>query len=164
MIKVFQSITKGNVFLFSIYVALLSYIPLILLEGGLQLFPSIYAEVEKVFSDISDNLDFSIVGILEVTVVVPILETVLFQVLCISTLSRIYKNVHFCSLLSGGIFGLSHPYHIVYTLATMTIGGIYGYAYFIARKERTSGYAFWGICISHALSNLVSLIVYANTP
>lgn len=151
-------LSRKNVICYALSVALITYIPLFCLGGLAMLLAYFDPRVGDLLADTTDSFDSG--RMVAVIVLVPILETFLFQMLCIKGLSLISRNIHFCAMGSGLLFGLSHPYGLVYILAMLLVGVVYGYAYYIAREERSLAYAFWGICISHSLSNLLSVVGY----
>ncbi len=91
-------------------------------------------------------------------VIVPLLETLLFQLLPISLLR---KFTGFSSgtviIISSMLFGLQHCYSPMYILHGFLIGLVLAYSYIVYENRENSSY--WVVCSIHSLRNCFSLVI-----
>lgn len=90
-------------------------------------------------------------------VIVPIIETLLFQLAPISLLELVTKNKYVQVSVSSVLFGASHGFNVVYVIATLMIGAILAIGFIIVKNNKSRNFAFWPIVLSHSISNLIAL-------
>lgn len=102
-----------------------------------------------------------ILQILLTVFIVPIIETIIFQLLIIEAIRKIIKrpknNICLALLLSSTAFALNHTYSLSYFVITFLGGLTLAFAYYLARYRREN--AFLMAFLIHSLYNL-STIVY----
>nr|WP_315203108.1 CPBP family intramembrane glutamic endopeptidase [uncultured Flavobacterium sp.] len=92
-----------------------------------------------------------------VVIVVPFIETAIFQKIILDNSKPRIKNNILCVALSAVVFGLSHMTGLA-QIVLATFSGFYlGFFYTIARQKKYN--AFWLTCLMHALWNLIVYIV-----
>ena len=92
--------------------------------------------------------------------VVPFVETLVFQTLIISIICNIIKrpkySLYTSILISAMAFALNHSYNIYYILNTFLAGIILAFAYYISRYRKMS--ATLTIFIIHSIWNSISFL------
>lgn len=105
------------------------------------------------FSTESIVLDFLIV-----VIVVPLLETLLFQSLIIEIICKIIKrprkNMYFAVIASSLAFAFNHTYSLSYFIITLGAGIILALVYYIGRYRKEGPIIL--VFILHAMYNLLS--------
>lgn len=156
----FKQAVKYNFFIYTLIVTVATWVPRIFSGLITLLKPSWAVEMENAINGIHNQFDNWIVAVIALVIITPIIETLIFQVLAVKLLSYLSKNIHFCAITSGLVFGLVHFYHPLYILMMFGVGTIWGYAYCRAKEERSWGYAFWVVCVSHILLNGPAVLFY----
>jgi membrane protease YdiL (CAAX protease family) len=108
----------------------------------------------------SITIDFS--SFIFVIIIVPIIETLIFQWLIIYQTYESYNKENkkqLAVLLSSVVFGLSHSYGFYYFFVTIFAGFLLArsYCYFTERTNRLSAIIY--VTIIHSLSNLLVFIM-----
>lgn len=98
-----------------------------------------------------------------VTIVAPILETLIFQYGVIEILNHIsyFKGKNLViAIISAILFGVVHSYSVLYMFFGFIIGLLLAYSYILYKKKSFSAFwvVFWIHCIRNSISFLLSLI------
>lgn len=96
--------------------------------------------------------------VLEVVILAPLIETLIFQKWVYKLLSIIgwlNQNKFFIVLLSAAVFGLIHFYCLSYIVYNFFIGALLMFTYIIRIENRP----YWTVAILHSLMNLFSIII-----
>lgn len=145
-----------NFFVFSIVTVLLS--SFIVLPFGIFsdiFFPEWFLQVEEITENkISEHPTF-FSSFLVLCIIVPILETFLFQHITINLIELIIKNKYVLVIVSALLFGVSHYFNLIYFIIITSVGFIYAIAYIIGKKHRSKTFAFWSVTFAHAIHNLI---------
>ena len=145
-----------NFFVFSIVTVLLS--SFIVLPFGIFsdiFFPEWFLQVEEITENkISEHPTF-LSSFLVLCIIVPILETFLFQHITINLIELITKNKYVLVIVSALLFGFSHYFNVVYFITTTLIGFVYAAAYIIGKRHKSKTFAFWSVALAHAIQNLI---------
>jgi hypothetical protein len=100
-------------------------------------------------------------GFIEVAILVPLIETLIAQLLIYKLVMRInpIKNkMGYFFFLSSALFGISHFYSLSYILTTAMIGLILAFPFYYYHNNIKM--AFWTTAIVHALNNGISFAMY----
>lgn len=118
------------------------------------------------------STDSVILDLLIGVIVVPLIETLLFQSLIIEIICKIIKrprrNIYFAVIVSSLAFALNHTYSFSYVIITFFIGIIFALAYYLGRYRKESAIIL--VSIIHSMYNLLSslynmtTLVFANEP
>lgn len=100
---------------------------------------------------------YSVVFFLEKVVLVPFLETLVFQYALIRLLRYFSFNVVFILLVSSIAFGLNHFYSIGYAFTLFLIGLVYSGSYLYLEKHRSVGFAFLAVALAHSIDNMIAI-------
>lgn len=107
----------------------------------------------------------AIIQILVGVLVVPVYETVIFQVFLfwgLSYIPLIKDRDYLIILIASIIFGLIHSDGITYIVVTAIIGVLYNYAYWVYQnkneKVEVTISAFWIVFLIHSLHNSIAFI------
>lgn len=92
------------------------------------------------------------------TIWIPVFETLLFQVLPIEILNRIFNSPRLAIVVSAILFSLSHYYNWVYIVAVLPAGLLYA-SYYSYLKKAGITKAFLSVTAIHALSNLCAFMI-----
>jgi uncharacterized protein len=95
------------------------------------------------------------------SILVPVIETFLFQVIIINLVMKctFFKNIKLISILvSAFFFGLSHNYNLAYEINAFISGLILGYAYIFSKRRGDS--PFFITAFIHGLKNLIATFLY----
>lgn len=107
------------------------------------------------------TIDNKWVKIIFSLIIVPLIETLLFQSLIIEIVCKFIKrprhNLYVAIILSAFAFAFSHTYSISYVVFTFVGGLILAFAYYIGRYRREN--AFLLVVIIHALYNLWTILL-----
>lgn len=93
-------------------------------------------------------------------VVVPLLETLVFQYGLMRGLGRITSKPVWIILITSLCFGLSHYYSLVYVLNTTLVGVLHTSSYYYLRERHSECLAFATVFVAHGLHN--ALVVLLN--
>lgn len=98
-----------------------------------------------------------------VTIVAPILETLIFQYGVIEILNHIsyFKKKNLViGIISAILFGVVHSYSVLYMFFGFIIGLLLAYSYILYKRKSFSAFwvVFWIHCIRNSISFLLSLI------
>ena len=112
--------------------------------------------------DIATNsLINTIKSILTSGIIIPILETLLFQHLVFIILKKFILDEKSFAItyltISSLLFALSHYYSLFYIILTFFLGIILTYSYYISHYRKES--AFWTTAIIHGSYNTLLIIV-----
>lgn len=136
-----------NVFLIIVIPHLISLLPL--------------AENNSVPDEIKALQDSKISFFILSILIIPIVETLLYQTLIIRTTSYLLSKMKYESfsipiIISGLIFGISHFYNITYLINGIIVGIIFAFSYsiLIIRKRNP----VFLVALIHSLVNLVPFI------
>ncbi|WP_026895490.1 CPBP family intramembrane glutamic endopeptidase [Clostridiisalibacter paucivorans] len=100
-----------------------------------------------------------------VSIVAPIIETLIFQYGVIEILSSINyfkgKNI-IIVIVSALIFGISHSYSVLYIFFGFIIGLLLAYSYILYKKKDFSafGVVFWIHCIRNFISFMLRYVTF----
>ncbi len=135
------------------------------------IFPSLIVEFAFDFNPANDNpislVDNKLLTIFLITIAAPIIETLIFQIVCINAFILIFalilnknennRNILIISIvLSAIVFGFAHFYNWIYMAFMLILGIYFGYIYFYCYLKQVK--PFYPIAILHSLYNLT---VYA---
>lgn len=113
------------------------------------IFPNLNLESDK---------QLGILAFLSIAVIIPILETCLFQSFIIGYfVSKNLLNSLSASFLSSLLFSLAHFYSLEYMLKTFISGFLYGTLYLVAYKKIK--YPFFPVAIAHSIFNLIGFCI-----
>ncbi|MBW7914379.1 MAG: CPBP family intramembrane metalloprotease [Taibaiella sp.] len=134
-------------FLLSSYVALVFFIPilLVMLATGINTEGGPEVSTDKV---------------IELMVIAPILETLVYQYLIIRLFMYFAKSRKYypCAILISAIaFGLGHTYNPAYIFFAFFIGLVLAYMYYFYSKEPLK--AFWTVVLVHGIRNGISIVL-----
>jgi membrane protease YdiL (CAAX protease family) len=118
----------------------------------------IFAGHDIIFTEIPDYTEISIILVLQVTVLGPLIETLLCQKGIYFLLSQskwLRKHKFYIVLIGGVLFGLLHFFSLSYIIVTMIMGIFFMYAYVIKRHK--GGY--WIVVLLHAFVNGLALFL-----
>lgn len=100
-------------------------------------------------------------GMLFITcVIVPLVETLSLQHWLIKLLKRFLSSPLSISLLAGVIFGIFHPYSLMYVVSMFLVGTVYAAAYLYVAKRENTKIAFASLAVSHSISNGIAMLSY----
>ncbi len=106
---------------------------------------------------VADNV---VIDLLIAVIVVPLIETLLFQGLIIEIVCKIIKrprkNICIAVMASSLAFALNHTYSIGYFIITLLAGIILALAYYLGRNRKEGGIIL--VFIIHSIYNLSSSI------
>lgn len=88
--------------------------------------------------------------------VIPIFETLIFQVIIIELLIWLRTKPMVAIMVSALLFALAHYYNMYYVLAVFPSGILLSYYYYILRVREDVLFAFLLVALLHALLNLVA--------
>ena len=99
-----------------------------------------------------------VLDLLIAVIVVPLLETLLFQSLIIEIICKIIKrprkNIYIAVIVSSLAFALNHTYSLSYVIFAFFVGIIYALAYYLGRYRKEGGIIL--VFILHAMDNLAA--------
>lgn len=108
-----------------------------------------------------DDLKMSILGkMLLICIMVPVIETLVFQTIVISVMVKYTKSRWFAVLISAIFFGLAHSYSTAYMAKAFVTGLFYGLLYIVCKKH----YASFHLVAIHSLYNFMGLVIYEIIP
>ncbi len=120
----------------------------------------------------SFTTDSIVLDLLIAVIVVPIIETLLFQSLIIEVICKIImrprRNICIAVFASSLAFALNHTYSISYVIFAFFAGIIYALAYYLGRYRKEGAIIL--VFILHAMDNLSAslynmfIIILANEP
>lgn len=87
----------------------------------------------------------------------PLFETLIFQYFIIEIMFRLKARPLQAVFISALLFGLSHPYNLIYVLVTIVFGFVYS-LYYVLLRSQGGGYKFWLVALLHSSWNLVALL------
>ena len=154
--------SQNFIFFVLITVALSS---LILIPIGIiseTLFPGWFSKIEEVTEGKILGYSGFLSALFSMCVIVPIIETLLFQLAPISLLELVTESKYVQVSVSSVLFGASHGFNFVYVIATLMIGAILATGFIIGKNNKSRSFAFWAIVLSHSISNLIALITSGN--
>ena len=106
-----------------------------------------------------DDTPLGIFGHFTVSVVVlPFLETIIFQVIIIKLFIWLRAKPPVAILVSAILFALAHYYNVYYILAVFPIGFLLSYYYYILIIREDVWYALLLVTLLHALINLLAVL------
>lgn len=129
------------------------------------LFPSVLLGAVTTFLPEPDmtgsfTADGVVLDVLIAVIVIPLVETLLFQSLIIEIvcwiIKRPRKNIFIAVLISSLAFALNHTYSISYVIITFFIGIIFALAYYLGRYRKEGGIIL--VFFIHSIYNLSSSI------
>lgn len=136
------------------YIFILIFLCLSLLLGFITTF---LPEPDMKGSLVADNV---VIDLLIAVIVVPLIETLLFQGLIIEIVCKIIKrprkNICIAVMASSLAFALNHTYSIGYFIITLLAGIILALAYYLGRNRKEGGIIL--VFIIHSIYNLSSSI------
>lgn len=98
--------------------------------------------------------------IIVTSIVVPILETLIYQYGIIEILNSIKyfkgKNV-IIAIISALLFGISHNYSLLYIFFGFSIGLVLAYSYIVYKQKDFS--AFWVVVWIHCIRNFIATLL-----
>lgn len=101
-----------------------------------------------------------VLDLLIAVIVVPLLETLLFQSLIIEIICKIIKrprkNIYIALIVSSLAFALNHTYSLSYVIFTFFVGIIFALAYYLGRYRKESAIIL--VFIIHSIYNLSSTL------
>lgn len=151
---------KNKIFQFLINLKSVSYIAIFLLLNSVIYLFAYLLPSNSSQNDVEDSLTTIYEKIGLGVIVVPIIETLLFQSLIISVICYLIKrpkyNLYASIFISATAFSLSHSYNIYYIIMTFLTGTTLAFAYYIARYRKFN--ATITIILIHAIWNLFSFI------
>lgn len=127
------------------------------------LFPSVVLGAITTFLPEPDmtgsfTTDSIVLDLLIAVIVVPIIETLLFQSLIIEVICKIIKrprrNICIAVFASSLAFALNHTYSVSYFIFTFGVGIILAVAYYLGRYRKESAVVL--VFLIHAIYNLSS--------
>jgi uncharacterized protein len=93
--------------------------------------------------------------------IVPLIETLLFQSLIITIICKIVKRPRFNIIpaltISAMAFGLNHSYNLAYFIYTLTVGFFLALAYYVSIFRKES--AILSVFLIHSIFNLISFSI-----
>jgi len=99
-----------------------------------------------------------VLDLLIAVIVVPLLETLLFQSLIVEIICKIIKrprkNLYIAVIVSSLAFALNHTYSLSYVIFAFFVGVIYALAYYLGRYRKEGAIIL--VFILHAMDNLLS--------
>lgn len=98
--------------------------------------------------------------VIELMVIAPILETLVYQYLIIRLFmyfAKSRKYYPYAILTSAIVFGLGHTYNPGYVFFAFFIGLVLAYMYYFYSKQPAK--AFWSIVLVHGLRNGISIVI-----
>lgn len=92
------------------------------------------------------------------SIIVPVLETAIFQVIPLELIRLIPCRKRrvitiIAVIVSAGLFASSHPFSVNYVIFTFIFGLLFATAYLICRDKENCGYAFMTITLIHSIWN-----------
>ena len=142
-----QQLWKGTLIIFGLS---LGAIPILALIGV----------IFDVDTSTSGPADIDSLGrIIAVSVIVPIVETLIFQQLPIVLINRfITKSLTIQILGSALFFGVAHSYHPLYIVYATIMGIIFAFGFCSYYHNKKLKYAFISVTIAHMLRNFMAAI------
>lgn len=110
-------------------------------------------------TDLATLNSISISMFIQVVLLAPLVETLIFQYATINFLRsfKMFKNNNLIIIsISAIFFGLAHAYSLNYIINATCMGIFFAYPFIIYEKKERSPY--WTACIIHSLRNLFSFI------
>lgn len=102
--------------------------------------------------------DSAVLDLLIAVVVIPLIETLLFQSLIIEVICRLIKrprrNICIAVTVSSLAFALSHTYSVGYVVMSFLWGFIFAFAYYFGRYRKEN--AIMLVFVVHSTYNLLS--------
>lgn len=148
----FQKLIRINVIKFISFFILVS----LTVSPMTLFFPKAAGEVNSniVLNSIFEKVFFGII-------LVPLIETLIFQTLIISVICKLIKrsrnNFYPAIIFSAIAFSLNHSYNIYYMIYTFIAGTILAFAYYIARYRKESAVLL--VFTIHASFNFTSFLL-----
>ena len=109
----------------------------------------------------NNGLDTILEQLIFGVLIVPFIETLLFQSLIITIICKIVKKTRFniipAIIISAIAFGLNHSYNLAYFIYTLIIGFFLALAYFVARFRKES--AILSVFLIHSTFNFISFSI-----
>jgi uncharacterized protein len=150
----------NNIFRFLRRINIAFYVSIFLITNYLiacisYLFPpnAMDNRTEDLFTSLYEKIIYGVI-------VIPIIETLLFQTLVILVVCRLIKrpkyNLYTAVIISATLFSLNHNYSIYYLIMTFVAGVTLAFAYYIARYRKFN--ATITIILIHALWNILGFI------
>ena len=150
----FQKLIRLNVIIFFSSFLLISFA----ISTITLFFPKTSGDVNSniVLDSIFEKIFFGII-------LVPLIETLIFQSLIISVICKLIKrarsNFYPAIVFSAFAFSLNHSYNAYYMIYTFIVGTILAFAYYIARYRKESAVLL--VFAIHATYNFTSFLLDA---
>lgn len=136
------------------YIFIVIFLCLSLLLGFITTF---LPEPDMAGSLVADDV---VIDLLIAVIVVPLIETLLFQSLIIEVVCRIIKrprkNICIAVITSSLAFALNHSYSMGYFIITLLAGIILAVAYYLGRYRKEGGIIL--VFLIHSIYNLSSSV------
>lgn len=151
--------SKRNFFVFTFLTVLLSSV--ILLPIGLiseVFFPQWFLNIENISSEKMLQHEGFLSAFFSICIIVPLIETLLFQLIPISLLGRVTNNKYIQITTSALLFGSTHYFNFIYFFSITLVGLVYATGYILGKDKRGKSFAFWSIATSHSISNIIAIL------
>jgi hypothetical protein len=152
-------LAKTNIFLYSIVLPIVCFTVKFLVH----LFKDILKIPDIQFKEelINENFEVTVDLLVDVLILAPILETLVYQTLFFLIYRRFKIKRWIIVLISGIVFGAVHDYPLFYMIGTAPIGFIFMYMYILRAEMNNKPLA--STIIAHASINLVVTIAVLIT-
>ncbi|MCL2727442.1 MAG: CPBP family intramembrane metalloprotease [Bacteroidales bacterium] len=152
-------LAKSNIFLYSIVLSIVYFT----IKGLISLFREILKIPDIEFRErlVNENFEVTVYLLVDALILVPIIETLVFQTLVFSILRRFKIKKWVIALIAGIAFGAFHNYSLFYMIGTAPIGFIFMYMYIL--RAEIDNKPLISTIIAHASINLVVTIAVLVT-
>lgn len=134
-------------FLLASYIILIPFIPIVIV-------------IDATGINTEGGPDISSDKVIELMVIAPIVETLVYQYIIIRLFMYFAKNRKYypvAILTSAMIFGIGHTYNLAYIFFAFFIGLVLAYMYYFYSKQPAK--AFWTVVLVHGLHNGISIVL-----
>ena len=141
----------GIFFILALFARLISIIP--------SFISSILFPVEESVSRAEEIIsnDGVVLSFFMLCIIVPILETLIFQHVAIYFIKKRTKKTYLQILFSAILFGVFHPYSFSYIIFATLMGGVFATGFFFYKRTKGTKMAILATSVTHGLSNLISM-------
>jgi len=152
-------LAESNIVLYSITLSIIIY----LIKGLVYVFKDIIEIQDIQFREelVNESFEVTINLIVNVLILAPLLETLVFQVLFFSVLKKFKINKWIIVMISGLAFGAFHYYSVFYIIQTSLVGFIFMYMYIL--RAEVENKPFLSTVIAHSTVNLIVTIAVLIT-
>ena len=152
-------LAQSSVLIFSVTVCLISLSFRVLVHGIKDIFK--IPDIQFRERLINDKFDITADFILNVLVLGPIVETLVFQTFFFWIYKKLKVKKEIIVLVSGLAFGLMHNYSITYIIDTTLIGFVFMYLYILRAEAQNK--PFYSTFAAHLLINIIAVMAMLTT-